>query len=143
MMDRWNAAGAKVLSRDKRKSSPRWFELSAEVLLPAIEEKKRATKKFYQIGDASSKIKLTKLRRQVADLVEAAKIRWIEKKVEEIGANQPDLIWQLPSKASYRPTIPTLGETVTSSRSTNADPHLTLTQSYPTKFTIAILFLCY
>ena len=79
MMDRWNAAGAKVLSRDKRKSSPRWFEQSAEVLLPAIEEKKRATKKFYQIGDASSKIKLTKLRRQVADLVEAAKIRWIEK----------------------------------------------------------------
>ena len=84
MMDRWNAAGAKVLSRDKRKSSPRWFELSAEVLLPAIEEKKRATKKFYQIGDASSKIKLTKMRRQVADLVEAAKIRWIEKKVEEM-----------------------------------------------------------
>ena len=84
MMDRWNAAGAKVLSRDKRKSSPRWFELSAEVLLPAIEEKKRATKKFYQIGDTSSKIKLTKLRRQVADLVEAAKIRWIEKKVEEM-----------------------------------------------------------
>ena len=40
VMDRWNAAGAKVLSRDKRKSSPRWFELSAEVLLPAIEEKK-------------------------------------------------------------------------------------------------------
>ena len=68
----------------KRKSSPRWFELSAEVLLPAIEEKKRATKKFYQIGDASSKIKLTKMRRQVADLVEAAKIRWIEKKVEEM-----------------------------------------------------------
>ena len=56
------------------------------------------------------------------------------------GKNQPDLIWQLPSKASHRPTIPTLGETVTSSRSTNADPHLTLTQSYPTKFTIAILF---
>ena len=84
MMDRWNAAGAKVLSRDKRKSSPRWFELSAEVLLPAIEEKKRATRKFYKDGDASSKIKMTELRRQVADLVEAAKIRWIERKVEEM-----------------------------------------------------------
>ena len=59
MMNRWNAAGAKVLSRDKRKSSSRCFELSAEVLLPAIEEKKRATKKFYQIGDASSKLTLT------------------------------------------------------------------------------------
>ena len=39
---------------------------------------------FYQNGDISSKIKLTKLRRQVADLVEAAKIRWTEKKVEEM-----------------------------------------------------------
>ena len=57
---------------------------SAEVLLPAIEEKKRATRKFYKDGDASSKIKMTELRRQVADLVEAAKIRWIEKKVEEM-----------------------------------------------------------
>ena len=54
------------------------------------------------------------------------------------GANQPDLIWQLPSKASYRPTIPTLGETVTSNRPTSTDPHLTLTQSHPTMFTIAI-----
>ena len=84
MMDRWNAAGAKVLSRDKRKSSPRWFELSAEELLPAIEEKKRATRKCYKDGDASSKIKMTEPRRQVADLVEAAKIRWIEKKAEEM-----------------------------------------------------------
>ena len=81
----WNAAGAKVSSCDRRKSSPRWFELSAEVLLPAIEEKKRATRKYYKDGDASSKIKMTELRRQVADLVEAAKIRWIaKKKVEEM-----------------------------------------------------------
>ena len=59
------AAGTKVPSRDKLKTSPRWFELSAEALLPGIAE-------------------LTKLRRQEADLFEAAKIRWIEKKVEEM-----------------------------------------------------------
>ena len=52
-MDKWNAAGAKALSRDKRKSSPRWFELSAEVLLPAIEEKKRATKNTEMIDSIS------------------------------------------------------------------------------------------
>ena len=33
---------------------------------------------------ASLQLTLTELRRQVADLVEAAKIRWIEKKVEEM-----------------------------------------------------------
>ena len=60
---------------NKRKPSPSWFELSAEVLLPAIEEKKRATRKYYQDGDITSKVKLAKLRRQCADVVEAAKIR--------------------------------------------------------------------
>ena len=34
------------------------------------------------------------------------------------GANQPDEIWQLPSKASYQPTISTLGETATSASPT-------------------------
>ena len=52
-----------------------------------------------------------------------------------------DLIWQLPSKALHRPIIPTLGETVTSRRSTRTDPHLTPTQSYPTMFTIVILLM--
>ena len=40
------------------------------------------------------------------------------------GANQPDLIWQLPSKALYQQTIPMLGEIVTSSRPTCTDPYL-------------------
>ena len=35
-----------------------------------------------------------------------------------------DLIWQLPSKASYQRTIPMLGEIATSSRSTCPDPYL-------------------
>lgn len=84
MMDLWNATGASIAPREKRKPSPSWFQLSAEVLLPAIGEKKRITEKYYRDGDTTVKTKLAKMRRACADLVEAAKIRWVEKKVEEL-----------------------------------------------------------
>ena len=50
---------------------------------------------------------------------------------EGLGANQPDdLTWQLLClKALYQPTIPTLGETVTLSRSASTAPYLILTIS--------------
>ena len=43
----------------------------------------------------AAKIKMTELRRQVADLVEAAKIRWIEKKVEKMeNKHDPRGAWR-------------------------------------------------
>ena len=41
--------------------------------------------------------------------------------------------------AQHAPAIPTLGETVTSSRSTNADPHVTLTQSLQLRYFLMLL----
>ena len=58
-------------------------------------------------------------------------------------ANQPDLIWQLPSKASCQPIIPTHGEIATSSRSTCTDPYLYPRPILPYKicnFAIIIIF---
>ena len=69
----------------------------------------------------------------------SASLQMIQDREELPGVNQPDLIWQLPSKASCRPTIPTLGETETSNRSTSTDPYLhPRSILFPTKFTIAI-----
>ena len=84
MMNLWNETGAKILPRQQRKPSPAWFDLSAEILLPAIEEKRKLTKDFYRKGGDKTKEKLVEMRRKVAGLVDAAKIRWLEKKVKEM-----------------------------------------------------------
>jgi hypothetical protein len=106
MMDRWTAIGAEVAPRGRRKPSPSWFRLSAEVLVPAIEKKKEATKKYYRNSDLSAKIKLAKLLRQVADLVEAAKIRWVEKRIEELEKKyDPRGAWKAMRELSSRSPV--------------------------------------
>ena len=80
---------------------------------------------------------------QVQDIIQTMDLRrarWIEK-LSHMDFTRC-LVFFLA--AGCTATTPTLGETVTSSRSTSADSmHLTLPQSYPTIFTIVTLFLCY
>ena len=75
---------AKALPRQKAKPSPGWFELSRDVLQPAIEHKRELLKDYYRKGKVETKAELDETRRKVAELVDAAKIRWLEKKVVEL-----------------------------------------------------------
>ena len=76
--------GSEDTAETREKPSPAWFDLSVEMLVPATEEKRRLTKDFYCKGGDKKKEKLVEMQRKVAGLVDAAKIRWLKKKVEEM-----------------------------------------------------------
>ena len=76
MLDLWNQAGAKILPRQRAKPSPGWFELSRDMLQPAIERKRELLKDYYRKGKVETKAELAEMmRRKVAGLADAAKIR--------------------------------------------------------------------
>ena len=56
-------------------------------LMPAIEEKRKLTREYYRRGGEKSKEKLMEMRRTVSGLVDAAKIRWLEKKARSMKQN--------------------------------------------------------
>ena len=65
-------------------SNPEWFEESAGVLKPLIEEKNHAHSRYLQVGARSCKQAFRRLRRMVQKAVSNAKSEWILKVATEV-----------------------------------------------------------